>query len=104
MAQKRRRKRKLSDVKAAYLKRGDIYNRRGELDKAKAAFLKVLAIDADSPTVHSSIALIYMRQGMFEEADKYITDALLLDPSCESTYQVLELFEKEQKKQEEENK
>ncbi len=103
MAQKRRR-RKLTEIKAAYLKRGDIYNRRGELDKAKAAFLKVLAIDADSPTVHSSIAIIYMRQGMFEEADKYITDALLLDPSCESTYQVLELFEKEQKKQEEENK
>ena len=242
MAQKRRRKRNLSDVKAAYLKRGDIYNRLCQYDKAKAAFLKVLAIDADdpdahlnigisymvckewekaafhfekaleinpemhdvyyrlgyiymelnrfdeavelctgaladdrieekenilyvlgriyillddhvkaldyfqqaresglklvdvdfyigntygflqeyelalehlqkalkknpeSPTVHCSIAIIYMRQGMFEEADKYIIDALLLDPSCESTYEVLELFEKEQKKQEEENK
>ncbi len=240
MAQKRR-KRKLRDIKAAYLKRGDIFNRRGDYDKAKAVFLKVLAIDADdpdahlnigisymickewekaafhfekaldinpemhevyyrlgyiymelnrleeaveictgaladdrnehkenvhyvlgriyillddpvkaldhfqqaqesglkivdvdfyigntygflqeyelalehlqkalkkhpdNPTVHSSIAMIYMRQGMFEEADKYITDALLLDPSCESTYQVLELFEEEQKKQEQEN-
>ncbi len=46
MAQKRRR-RKLTEIKAAYLKRGDIYNRRSELDKAKASFLKALAIDAD---------------------------------------------------------
>ena len=64
MSQKRRRRRKLSDVKAAYLKSGVIYNRRGEYDKAK----------------------------------------VVLDPSCESTYQVLELFEEEQNKQEKENK
>lgn len=243
MAPKRRRRRRtLTEIKAAYLRRGDIYNRRGELDKAKAVFLKVLAIDADDadahhnigitymileewekaafhfekaldlnpemsevyfklgyiymelnrleealemgtaaltddsaeekekahyvlgrayigldayekalyhfqqaheigldavdldfyigntygflrkyelalehlqkalikhpeqPTVHNSIALVYMRQGMFEEADKYLTDSLLLDSSCESTYEVLELFEEEKKKQEQENK
>ncbi len=46
MSQKRRR-RTLTEIKAAYLKRGDIFNRRGELDKAKAAFMKVLTIDAD---------------------------------------------------------
>lgn len=45
MSQKRRR-RKLTEIKAAYLKHGDIYNRRGELDKAKVAFLKVIEIDA----------------------------------------------------------
>lgn len=241
MAQKRRR-RTLTKIKAAYLKRGDIYNRRGEYDKAKETFLKVLAIDADDsdahhnigitymirnewekaafhfekaldlnpemsevyfklgyiymelnrleeavemgtaaltddsaeekekahyvlgrayigldayekalyhfqqaheigldavdldfyigttygflrkyelalehlqkalikhpeqPTVYNSIALVYMRQGMFEEADKYLTDSLLLDSSCESTYEVLELFEEEQKTQKQENK
>ena len=57
MSQKRRR-RKLTEIKAAYLKRGDIYNRRGELDIAQAAFFK------------------------------YLTNSLLLDSSCKSTYKV----------------
>ncbi len=43
-----------------------------------------------------------MRQGKFEEAEGYITDALLLGPSAEATYEVLELFEKEQKTQKQE--
>ena len=45
MAQQRRKKNR-AKIKAAYLKRGDMYNRRREFTKAKAAFLKVLAIDA----------------------------------------------------------
>lgn len=64
--------------------------------------MQSLTQNPEIPMVHNSIALVYMRQGKFEEAEEYITDALLLDSGCEATYEVLELFEKEQEAQKQE--
>ena len=83
---------------------GNTYGFLREYELALEHLQKALIKSPEQPSVYNSIALVYMRQGMFEEADKYITDALLLDSSCESTYQVLELFEEEQEKQKQENK
>ena len=52
--------------------------------------------------VHTSIALVYMRQGKLEEAEKYLADALFLDPNCKSTHKVLELFEEDRNAQKQE--
>ena len=59
MAQQKRRRNR-SRTKEAYLKRGDMYNRRREHTKAKAAFLQVLDIDADDADAHHNLGITYM--------------------------------------------
>lgn len=81
---------------------GNTYAFLGEYDLALEHLQQSLTQNPEIPMVHNSIALVYMRQGKFEEAEEYITDALLLDSGCEATYEVLELFEQEQKAQKQE--
>ncbi len=81
---------------------GNTYGFLREYDLAFEHLQKSLTKNPEIPAVHNSIALLYMRQGKLEEADKYLTDALLLDPSCETTYELLEMFEKDQKAQKQE--
>ncbi len=81
---------------------GNTYAFLGKYDLALEHLQQSLTQNPEIPMVHNSIALVYMRQGKFEEAEEYITDALFLDSNCEATYEVLELFEKEQEAQKQE--
>ena len=81
---------------------GQTYSLLWELELAFEYLQKSLARDPERSAVHSSIALIHMKQGQLEEAEKYLADALFLDPNCESTHKILELFEEDSKAQKQE--
>lgn len=69
----------------------------GELDSALEHFQKCLARNPGVSSVHATIALIYLKQGEFEEAERSLSEALLLNPTCPSTHHVLEKFEEAQR-------
>lgn len=81
---------------------GNTYAFLGEFALAFEHLQKSLTRNPEIPMVHTSIALVYMRQGKLEEAEKYLADALFIDPNCESTHKVLELFEEDRKAQKQE--
>ena len=81
---------------------GNTYAFLGEFDLAFEHLQKSLTRNPELPMVHTSIALVYMRQGKLEEAEKNLADALFLDPNCESPHKVLELFEEDRKAQKQE--
>ena len=85
MAQQKRRRNR-SRTKEVYLKRGDMYNRRREHTKAKAAFLQVLDIDADDADAHHNLGITYMALEAPETAASHFEKALALNPKMSSVY------------------
>ena len=85
MTQQRRRKNR-AKTKEAYLKSGDMYNRRREHTKAKAAFLQVLDMDADDADAHHNLGITYMALESPEPAAFHLEKALALNPEMSSVY------------------
>lgn len=85
MAQQRRKKSQ-AKTKEAYLKRGDMYNRQREHTKAKAAFLQVLAMDADDADAHHNLGITHMALEAPETAAFHFERALTLNPKMSSVY------------------
>ena len=79
MAHRKRRKNP-SRTREAYLKRGNMYNRQREFIKAKTAFLKVLAMDADDADAHHNLGITYMALEEPEPAISHFEKALALNP------------------------
>jgi spermidine synthase len=59
---------------------GAAYTRLGQPDKARAAFLKSLALDAHDSTAYTNLGLIELAAGNRREAANYFAEALWLVP------------------------
>lgn len=81
---------------------GQTYSILSEPELAFEYLQKSLARDPKRSAVHSSIALLHMKQGQLEEAEKYLVDALFLNPNCKPTHTILEMFEENRKAQKQE--
>ncbi len=65
----------------------------GDFDLALAHFQKALAQEPDVSSLHAIIAMVYVKQGKFDEAEDSIADAFLLNPTCVYAYLALEQLE-----------
>lgn len=65
---------------------GGAYLTMGRTNDALRLFLRSLAIDARSATVHASIARIYIGQRRFDESRAMLDRAKALDPKCAAVY------------------
>ena len=65
----------------AHANLGNIYNLRGEYDKAIFHYKEALKINPQSPSIHYNLALTYKRLGMVDEARTEFEEVLKIDPS-----------------------
>ena len=70
-----------SNYHPIYNQRGLIYQYRGELDKAEAAFKQALELAPDDPVVRYNLAQVYLSQGKLDEALDMLAQGVALDPS-----------------------
>ncbi|WP_237055249.1 tetratricopeptide repeat protein [Microbulbifer sediminum] len=65
---------------APYVNLGIAYYKSGDQKHAEESFLKALEIDPVHPTANNELAVLYRKQGRFEEARKIYTDAISSNP------------------------
>ncbi len=64
-----------------YNQRGLVYQYKGDLDKAEAAFKRALELASDDPVVRYNLAQVYLSQGKLDEALDMLAQGVALDPS-----------------------
>jgi len=68
------------DYYPIYNQRGLIYQYKGDLKKAEAAFKKALELEPNDPVVHYNLAQVYLSQGKLDEALEMLERGVALDP------------------------
>ncbi len=63
-----------------YNQRGLVYQYKGDLSKAEAAFKKALELEPGDPVVHYNLAQVYLSQGKLDEALDMLQQGVTLDP------------------------
>jgi len=63
-----------------YNQQGLIYQYKGNLKKAEAAFKKALDLEPNDPIVHYNLAQVYLSQGKLDEALETLQKGVQLDP------------------------
>ena len=64
-----------------YNQRGLVYQYKGDLKKAEAAFKKALELEPNDPTVRYNLAQVYLSEGKLDEALEMLKQGVTLDPS-----------------------
>ncbi|WP_245720601.1 tetratricopeptide repeat protein [Microbulbifer yueqingensis] len=65
---------------APYVNLGIAYYKSGDQKHAEESFLQALEIDPGHPVANNELAVLYRKQGRFEEARKIYTDAIATNP------------------------
>ncbi|MCG8642766.1 MAG: fused MFS/spermidine synthase [Desulfobacterales bacterium] len=79
-----------TDQKAdVYKKMGIVLARRGEFDKSIQTFRKSLALDAEDPTTHFNLALVFAMNGELEAGRKKLIEAIVQNPFYVDSYVLL---------------
>jgi len=68
------------ELSGSHVNLGLIYYKRGDNDRAEAAFQKAIEIKADNPVALNHLGIIYRRKGRFTEAEKAYQQAIQFKP------------------------
>jgi len=69
------------DYHPIYNQRGLVYQYKGDLGKAEAAFKQALELAADDPVVRYNLAQVYLSQGKLDAALDMLAQGVALDPT-----------------------
>lgn len=70
----------------------DEYFENGELKRAEAHYLKILAKEPDDATLYNKLGLIYLQDKNFKDAKSALKQALKLEPENDTVYNNLGLL------------
>jgi len=68
------------ELSGSHVNLGLIYFKRGDDDRAEAAFQKAISIKANNPVAHNHLGIIYRRKGRFDDAEKAYLQAIQFKP------------------------